>query len=129
MKYNCKRISTLKLVFFFVLMQNLKTSPALIIIIITFLFCKQKLLNCLSIIHDSRLYKHCVSSDPLTPPLGRLTGVKHGYEIHREYDFYSLHCVNRNCLLTFSHAVYWKNIWEPCGDRVIMESQCSAILI
>jgi len=63
-------------------MQSLKTSPALLTIIITFpcaaavLFCKQKLLDHLSITHDPRLRKHCILSDPLTPPRGRLTGVK-----------------------------------------------------
>jgi len=35
---------------------------------------KQKLLNRLSITHDPRLRKHCLSSDLL----GRLTGVKLG---------------------------------------------------
>jgi len=38
----------------------------------------QKLLNRLSITHDHPLRKHCTSSDPLTPPQGRLTGVKLG---------------------------------------------------
>ena len=38
--------------------------------------CKQKLLNRLSITRDPPLGKHCISSDPLTPPRGRLTGVK-----------------------------------------------------
>jgi len=33
-----------------------------------------------------------------------------------------LHSVYRDHLLTISHIVYWKNIWEPRGDRVIMES-------
>jgi len=28
--------------------------------------------------HAPRLRKHCISSDPLTPPQGRLTGVKLG---------------------------------------------------
>jgi len=27
-----------------------------------------------------------------------------------EYGFYSLNCVYRDRLLTFSHKVYWKNI-------------------
>ena len=80
------------------------------------LFCKQKLLNRLLITHDPRLRKHCILSDSLTPPRGRLTvtGVK-----YKEYDFHSLHCVYRNCVLTFSHILHWKYIWEPCGDRVI----------
>ena len=94
------------------------------------LLCKQKLLNRLSITYDHRLRKHCILSDPLTLPRGRLTGVKLGQEIHREYDFHSLHCVYRDRLLIFSHILYWENIWEPCGDRVIkdrviVESQCT----
>jgi len=44
----------------------------------TVLFSKQKLLNRLLITHDHRLLKHCISSNPLTPPRGRLTGVKLG---------------------------------------------------
>jgi len=59
------------------------------------------LLNRLLITHDHRLRKHCISSDPLTQPRGRLTGVKLGKEIYREYDFHSLHCVYRDRLLTF----------------------------
>jgi len=76
MKYNA-HIYCKACVFF---LQSLKTSPALLTIIITFsvLFCKQKLLNRLSITHDPRLHKHCILSDPLTPPQGRLTGVKLG---------------------------------------------------
>ena len=42
------------------------------------LFCKQKLPNRLSITHDPKLHKHCILSDPLTSPRGRLTGFKHG---------------------------------------------------
>jgi len=108
-------------------MQSLKTSPALLTIIITFSTCqvliyKQKLLNRLLITHDPQLRKHCILSDPLTPPRGILTGDKLGLEIHREYDFHNLHCVYHDRLLTFSHTIDWKNIWEPCGDRVIMES-------
>ena len=41
-------------------------------------FYSVKLLNCLLITHDPRLRKHCISSDPLTPRQGRLTGVKLG---------------------------------------------------
>ena len=33
-----------------------------------------------------------------------------------------VHCVYRDRLLTFSHTLYCKNIWEPRGDHVIMES-------
>jgi len=44
------------------------------------------------------------------------------FEIHREYEFHSLKCVYRNCLNEFSHILYWENIWEPRGDRIIMES-------
>ena len=75
-KYNA-HIYCKACVFFFVQMQRLKTLPASLTIIIT-LFCKQKLLNRLLITHDHRLRKHCISSDPLTPPRGRLTGVKLG---------------------------------------------------
>ena len=69
------------------------------------MLCKQQLLNHLSITHDSGLRKHCILSDPLTPPRGRLTG---GQEIHREYDFHSLHCVYRDRLLIFSHIILEK---------------------
>jgi len=37
-------------------------------------------------------------------------------------------CVYPDSLLTFSH-IYWKNIWEPRGDRIIMELQCNTNLI
>ena len=53
---------------------------------------------------------------------GKISWCQTGLEIHRENDFHSLHCVYRDRLLTFSHTLYWKNIWEPRGDRVIMES-------
>ena len=95
---------------FFVLMQSLKTSPALLTIIITFstvLFCKQKLLNSLSITHDPRLRKHCISSDPLTPPRGSLTGVKLGQETQA---------------VRFSQLAWCIHIWEPRGDCTIMDS-------
>jgi len=55
-----------------------------------------------------------------------LTGVKLGQQIQREHDFHSLHCVYNgifkviDCLLTFSHTLSWKDIWETSGDRVIM---------
>ena len=83
MKYNA-HIYCKAWYFLYVLMQSLKTSLALLTIIITFstyrgvLFYKQKLLNRLLITHDPRLRTHCISSDPLTPPRGRLTGVKLG---------------------------------------------------
>ena len=32
-----------------------------------------------------------------------------------------MHCVYRDRLLTFSHIILGKNIWESRGDRVIME--------
>ena len=47
----------------------------------------------LLITHDPLLRKPCISSNLLTPPQGRLTGVKLGQDIHREYNFHSLHCV------------------------------------
>jgi len=51
-------------VFLLVLMQSLKTSTGCFPRV---LFCKQKLLNHLSITHDLRLRKHSISRDPLTP--------------------------------------------------------------
>jgi len=48
-------------------------------------------------------------------------------KIHREQDFHSLHYIYRrifkviNHLLTISHVLYWKNIWESQGDHVIVE--------
>ena len=61
----------------------------------------------------------CISSNLLTPPQRRLTGVKHGQEIHREHDFHSLHCVFNGMfkvidrLLTFSHILekYMGTTW------------------
>ena len=38
-----------------------------------FYFCKEKFLNRLLITHDPRLCKHCITSDPLTLPQGKLT--------------------------------------------------------
>jgi len=82
------------------------------------------MLNHLLITHDPRLRCPSISSNLLLrPPEGRLTGVKLGQEIDREHDF---HCgyngmfkvIDR--LLTFSHMLYWKNIWGPRGDRIIM---------
>ena len=144
MKYNA-HIYCKAWYFLYVLMQSLKTSLALLTIIITFstcrgvLFYKQKLLNRLLITHDPRLRTHCISSDPLTPPRGRLTGVKLGQEIHREYDFHSLHCVYQDRLLTFSHIkleIYLEptrreryNGVRVIQDRVIMESQCTTVIL
>ena len=60
---------------------------------------------------------------------GRLTGVKLGWEIHREYDFHSLHRVYQNRLLTF-HTYYTGKIFGSHGRpryngvRVLMEQQC-----
>ena len=51
------------------------------------------LLNQLLITHAPQLRKPCLSSDLLTPPNERLTGVQVGQEIHRDRDFHSLHCV------------------------------------
>ena len=33
-------------------------------------------------------------------------------------------CIVYDYLLTFSHTLYWENIWKPRRVRVIMESQC-----
>ena len=72
------------------------------------------------------LRKPCISSNLLTPLQGRLTGVKLGQQINSEHDVHSLHCVYNGMfkvidrLLTFSHILYWENIWGPCGDRVRM---------
>ena len=111
----CFDLYTLWSLFVFVLMQSLKTSPAKLIIIITFsmchrvvFFCKPKLLNRQSITHKPQLPKHCISSDPWSTPQGRLTGVKLGQEIHRDYEFQSLHFVYHDRLLTISHTVCWK---------------------
>jgi len=43
----------------------------------------------------------------VTPPQGRLTGVKLGQDIHREHNFHGLFKVIDR-LLTFSHILYWK---------------------
>jgi len=51
------------------------------------------LLNQLLITHDPQLCKDCISSDLVTSPQERLTGVKFGQEIHRDHAFHSLHCV------------------------------------
>ena len=117
------RTSTVKLVFF-VLMQSLKTSPALLTIIITFSTCRGGLKSinksCSTVfqLHMIPDYvKHCISSDPLTPSRGRLTGVKLGQEIHREYDFHTLHCVYRDRLLTFSHTLFWKHLGATRSPR------------
>jgi len=50
------------------------------------------LLNQLLITHTPRLSKPCISSDLLTPPHERLTGVEFGQAIHGDRDFHSLHC-------------------------------------
>jgi len=54
-------------------------------------------LNQLLITHAPLLHKPCISSDLLTPPQERLTGVKFGQEIHRDDNFHSLHCVYTGC--------------------------------
>ena len=79
------RISTVKLVFSFCANAKFKDITCIVNhhyyvfqVPHRFLFCKQKLLNRLPITHDPRLRKHCISSDPLTPPPGRLTSVKLG---------------------------------------------------
>ena len=85
------------------------------------------MLNHLLITHVSRLRKPSfIWSNLLTPLQGRLTGVKLGQQVNREHDFHSLYCVYNGMfkvidrLLTFSHILYWENIWGPCGDRVII---------
>jgi len=55
------------------------------------------LLNQLLITYAPRLRKPCIPSDLSTPPQERLTGVKFGQQIHRDLDFYSLHCVCNGC--------------------------------
>ena len=82
------------------------------------LFCKQKLLNRLLITHSPLLGKHCILSDPLTR-MTRLTGVKLGKEIHREYDFHSLHCVYRDRLLTFSHTFILEKIFGRDAETAL----------
>ena len=54
-------------------------------------------LNQLLITHAPLLRKPCISSDLLTSPHERLTGVKFGQEIHRDRDFHTLHCVYNDC--------------------------------
>ena len=73
------RTSTVKLVFSFCANATLKDIACIVNRslsrfprAVAVLFCKQKLLNRLSITHDHRLRTHCILSDPLTPPRGRL---------------------------------------------------------
>jgi len=74
--------------------------------------------NHLIITHDPRLRKHCISSDPLTLPQERLTGVKLGLEIHREYGFNSLHCViPRSSVDGFTH--YTGKIFGSHAETVL----------
>jgi len=76
-----------------------------------------------------RLHNPCISSDSLTLPQIRLTGVKLGQEIHRKHDFSSLHCVYNGMfkvivlLLKCLHILHWENIWGPQGDHVFLESK------
>jgi len=68
-RFDLNRLQSL--CFLFVLMQSLKTSPALLNHHYHVFICKQKLLNRLSIAHDPRR-KHCISSEPLTTHPGRI---------------------------------------------------------
>ena len=75
------------------------------------------MLNHLSIAHDSRLCKPCISSNLLTPSLGQ--------QIHREHDFHSIvYTTVCSRLLTvcwhFHTYINGKTILETRGDRVIM---------
>ena len=88
------------------------------------LFCKQKLLNRLLITHDHRLRKHCILSDPLTTPRGKINWCQTWLGNTQGVRFSQLAL----CIPLSSADIYTgKNIWEPRGDRVIMESQCSFI--
>jgi len=84
------------------------------------LFCKQKLLNRLLITHDHRLRKHCISSDPLTPPQGRINWCQTWLGNTQGVRFSQLAlCIPRSSADIFTH-IYWKNIWERYnGVRVI----------
>ena len=71
---------------------------------------------------DNQIYCTVREVTPLTSPQGSLTGVKLGARKYTGQGVHSLHCVYRDRMLTFSHIMYRKNIWEPRDDSVIMES-------
>ena len=68
------RTSTVKLVFSFCAYAKFKDIACIVNHHYKNLFkiCKQKLLNRLSITHDPGLRKHCISSDLLTLPQGKI---------------------------------------------------------
>jgi len=105
-------------------MQSLKTSPALLTIIITRRFILYtKVAQSSLITHDPRLRKRCKLSDPLYRNAMREINWCHTWLGNtQELDFHSLHCVYRDRLLIFSHTVYWKKYLGatriPCYNGV-----------
>jgi len=80
------------------------------------------LLNRLLVTHDHPLLKHCILSDPLTLPQGKINWCQTWLGNTQGVRFSQLAlCILRSSADIFTH-LYWKNIWEPHGDRVIMES-------
>ena len=65
------------------------------------------------ITHDPRLRKHCISSDPLTTPRGK---INLSVKLARKYTESTLLAL----CIEFLHIVFWESIWELCKDHVIM---------
>ena len=84
------------------------------------------MLNHLLITHDPRLRKPCISSDLLTPPQRRLTGVKLGQQIHSEPNVQSLHTTvwSRLSIVSwhFHMILYWQKYswatWWPSSAQI-----------
>ena len=98
----------------------------------TVLFCKQKLLYCLLITHDHPLRKHCISSDPLTLPQGKINWCQTWLGNTQGVRFSQLAlCIPRSSADIFTHSILEKYLGatrRPLynGVSVIMESQCTS---
>ena len=92
-------------------------------------------INCLLITHDHPLHKHCLLSDPLTPPRGKINWCQTWLGITQGVRFSQLAlCIPRSSADIFTHIALEKylgamrrpryNGVSVIKDRVIMESQC-----
>jgi len=59
-------------------------------------------------------------SDPLTPPRVKINWCQTWLGNTQGVWFSQLAlCIPQSSADIFTHTLYWKNIWEPRGDRVI----------
>ena len=119
--WNITRISTVKLLFSFCANAHpLHCQPSLsrFPCAPTVLFCKQKLLNRLSITHDPRLRKHCILSDRLTLPQGKINWCQTwlGNTQGVRFSQFAL-CIPRSSADIFTHIILGKYLEATQSPR------------